>query len=211
MSRKPGKRSAALFYIFAEGKATERTYFENNYFGRSPRIDRKRPQINRGHRRGQDPDSIKRWVEETMGKVSNKNDIVWILIDKDANSSEKLYELKRWCDAKGFRLALSNPQFEYWYVLHFDYLHTNVNKETLQNLLEKYLKCSRYEKGECYSKELSPHTDKAIKHAERLREEIDKDKYCDHNPFTNVDSLIKGNKEVPGLRAVEIQRAVFEH
>lgn len=195
MTRKAGKRSAALFYIFTEGKVTEKQYFEKNTFGERPRADNKFPQVNKGYRKGQDPGRMREWVENTLSTVPiKKGDFVWIMIDRDENSPERLFDLNNWCNQKGYKLALSNPLFEYWFAIHFQYIGTTFDKEGVHNCLSRHLKC-KYIKTEDYKEKLSDLTDAAIKNAKRLRESINKDQYCEHNPFTNVDLLIEDIRE----------------
>lgn len=50
-----------------------------------------------------------------------KTDEAWIVVDKDAWTEDQLSELLQWAKKKenhGF--ALSNPNFEYWLLLHFE-------------------------------------------------------------------------------------------
>jgi hypothetical protein len=190
MSRQRGRRSASLFYIFAEGAVTEKKYFEKNTFGEEPRPDRKYPVINKGHREGQDPKNMMKWVEKETSGLLKKGDTVWILIDKDENAPNGLLELKEWCEKRGFRMALSNPMFEYWLALHFQYIKERTDQPLLEKCLSNNLGC-KYDKRGCYNEMLSPRTDAAIKNAERARKDVETDRYCDHNPFTNVDLLIE--------------------
>lgn len=191
MTRKLGRKSPALFFIFTEGKVTEKQYFEKNTFGEHPRKDKKFPKINKGFRKGQDPESMKKWVTNTLSAESiKKNDFVWIVIDKDDNNPEDLRILNDWCNQKGYRLALSNPLFEYWFAIHFQFIDTAFNKEDIYNCLTKHLGC-KYDKNDDYNEKLSKHTDAAIKNAKNLRKDIERDQYCSHIPFTNIDQLIE--------------------
>jgi len=197
MSRRPRRWSDSLFYIFAEGDVTERVYFEESTFGSEPRPDRKFPIINKGHRGGQDSKSIMKWAEEEMRGRFKKGDIVWIVLDKDSNTSESLHELKKWCEEKGFRLAVSNPMFEYWLALHFQYIDYNVDRIFLEGFLTNNL-ARRYDKCECYNETLHLRIDKAVKNAEKVRNGINSEDYCDHNPFTNADMLVEDIRRYMG-------------
>jgi len=45
----------------------------------------------------------------------------WLVIDKDDNNDEKLRKVYEWSQSKdNYGLALSNPKFEYWLLLHFE-------------------------------------------------------------------------------------------
>jgi hypothetical protein len=50
-----------------------------------------------------------------------KGDEAWLVVDKDEWTDEQLAELFAWSETKKeFGFALSNPQFEYWLLLHFE-------------------------------------------------------------------------------------------
>ena len=50
-----------------------------------------------------------------------KNDEAWIVVDKDTWTDEQLTDLHNWSRSDtNYNLALSNPSFEYWLLLHFD-------------------------------------------------------------------------------------------
>lgn len=50
-----------------------------------------------------------------------ENTYAWIVHDKDEWLAKHLNEVKRWADEETNRgLAFSNPQFEYWLLLHFE-------------------------------------------------------------------------------------------
>jgi hypothetical protein len=191
MTRRAGKKSTSLFYIFTEGEVTEKQYFDKNSFGERPRADRKFPIINKGGRRGNDSKSMQMWVENTLSTVRiRKNDFVWIVIDKDENDPEDLRALSDWCNQKGYKLALSSPLFEFWFAIHFQYIEEAFNKEDIYECLNTRLGC-RYNKTDDYKDILSNYTDAAIKNAKNLRKKIGRDQYCTHVPFTNVDRLVE--------------------
>jgi hypothetical protein len=50
-----------------------------------------------------------------------KRDSAWLVIDKDNWTDEQLREVYEWADsADQYGVALSNPKFEYWLLLHFE-------------------------------------------------------------------------------------------
>ena len=72
-------------------------------------------------------------------------------------------------DAKGIQIALSNPCFEFWYLLHFQYT-TKFFKDypAVKNALTTYL--PDYEKaGDVYN-QLAEHTAIAIQNAKRVEQ-----------------------------------------
>ena len=105
--------------------------------------------------------------------------------------------------AKGnnFKLALTNPCFEYWYLLHLEKTSRPfINKELLSRLRETYPWYSKKAKaGDKIYIELFPHTDKAIKRAsELLAGNTDADYPLNNNSSTHIHLLIKRLQEARG-------------
>jgi len=50
-----------------------------------------------------------------------KTDEAWIVIDMDEWSSEQITQIYEWSKSKeNYGLAVSNPMFEFWLLLHFE-------------------------------------------------------------------------------------------
>lgn len=65
---------------------------------------------------------------------------------KDSRTDERLSSLHDWTQKAGNRgLALSNPKFEYWLVLHFEDLKGNVSSRDCTDGLRRHL--PDYDKG----------------------------------------------------------------
>ena len=80
-----------------------------------------------------------------------------------------LSKARKMADAKGIQIALSNPCFEFWYLLHFQYT-TKFFKDypAVKNALTTYL--PDYEKaGDVYN-QLAEHTAIAIQNAKRVEQ-----------------------------------------
>lgn len=73
-------------------------------------------------------------------------DEAWLVVDKDGWTDEQLGRLHEWAQEETNRgLALSNPKFEYWLLLHFEE-GTNIGTPSeLSRRLRKHL--PRYDKG----------------------------------------------------------------
>ena len=125
-------------------------------------------------------------------------DRVWLVFDKDEFKDFN----KAIADAKkeGMNCAWSNQAFELWYVLHFQYLDTGVDrKQYIEMIEDKVRKASKsktfkYKKNdEGFYQILQAHgeEEQAIKRARKLRENMGKKKnYAAHNPRTEVDLLV---------------------
>jgi hypothetical protein len=73
-------------------------------------------------------------------------DEAWLVIDKDNWSEEHLMTLFEWSKKnEKYGLALSNPKFEYWLLLHFEEGYGILNEKECTVRLKKYL--PEYDKG----------------------------------------------------------------
>ncbi len=131
---------------------------------------------------------------------------VWCIMDVEAPKPHtSLDEAVDKARANNLRVALSNPCFEYWYLLHFiktsALMHTN---NQLYKKLKKYIK--DYEKANSKTFTLIyPTTDKAIKRAKEII--IEKCygpdlRRC--NPSTHVHLLVEKLKNVSKVSPLKI-------
>lgn len=95
-----------------------------------------------------------------------KGDEAWIVVDKDDWTESQLKELFLWSKKRqNYGLALSNPSFEYWLLLHFE------DGKDLANIQECLARLKRYLPN--YKKELDSrkitldHIAKAISRAKK--------------------------------------------
>ena len=114
-----------LFVLSYEGTVTEKKYFEDfrrsEFFNNSGLIEiisLKRPK-----NKGSDPFSVKKLLKSAKNEFGFKHsDEFWLIIDRDDwETIHKLSfdDLVIECKAeKNFYLAMSNPCFEIWLVLH---------------------------------------------------------------------------------------------
>ena len=147
--RESGVREAEKFYILAyEGDKTEAKYFRalrsSVYFNDSGKIEiipLKRPE-----RTDTDPMSVKRRLSVIKRDVNFKGtDEFWLLIDRDdweTNHKISFDELVQECkNEKNFYLAMSNPCFELWLLLHFKKLSDF--SDEVQSLIYENAKISK--------------------------------------------------------------------
>jgi len=129
-----------LFVLSYEGTVTEKKYFEDfrgseifNNNGLIEIVPLKRPKD-----KGSDPFNVKKLLQVAKNEYGFKNtDEFWLIIDRDDWESihklsfdELVIECKK---EENFYLAMSNPCFEIWLVLHFKNVSNFTNEE--QNLL----------------------------------------------------------------------------
>ncbi len=112
------QRSKPLFVIAAEGRVSERIYFESFDPGRDGRfrIDWVNNPKDKSHPR----DVVTRLIQAERDRRSIETQVqYWAVIDRDAWPEADL--AKAWGrirDRQNFFLALSNPCFEFWLYLH---------------------------------------------------------------------------------------------
>ena len=125
-----------LFLISCEGAITEPEYFEI--------LSRLQPTvaINCLYEKGK---SAPKYVLEKMKKKKislKEGDETWLVIDKDRWNDAQINELVQWVNEAQniFRgLALSNPKFELWLLLHFENADNVVTSRDCSNHLLQYL------------------------------------------------------------------------
>jgi len=66
------------------------------------------------------PQVMKRAEKFVREKGIGKKDEVWLVLDCDQWTDGQLVGVCLGCRTSGFALAVSNPQFEYWVLLHFE-------------------------------------------------------------------------------------------
>lgn len=194
-----------VILIVTEGSQTEPKYFEH-YRSRQTNIDIR---VIGSRTSGGETDYlslIRKAVEyQNKNQISVSNgDAIWVVADGDVNYNNPdpinakdslLSKARKLADAKGIHIALSNPCFEFWYLLHFQYT-TKFLKDysAVKNALTAYL--PDYEKsGDVYAL-LSEHTSAAIQNAKRV-EQYHLQDGCNQpfgiavNPFTEIYQLVE--------------------
>jgi len=110
-----GRRTVA---VFPEGAKTEINYFDvvKSRFRPVAKIQ----SINPGHKSA--PRQILKRVENTLRAWKGRQPSeIWIVIDRNSWSPVELDRLVSWTkQSPRHHLALSNPNFEYWLLLHFE-------------------------------------------------------------------------------------------
>jgi len=121
--------------------------------------------------------------------------LLWIVIDRDeercnggGHTLSNFNNALSSAAAKGIKVAWSNPCFEIWFLLHFQYRQTPVERDKLLEILPDIIGC-KYEKNTPGMFEhLLPYISTAKKNAEKLSQL--KRSPADANPGTTVYELI---------------------
>lgn len=156
-------KSGNIILIVCEGSETEPNYFKNW---------KSRFRIASAHLKifGKecDPDplkvvkyAIKKRDEDTYLKF----DQIWCVIDSD--NHQTLKEAVILAKKNGFEIALSQPCFEFWYLLHYQYTTREFRtSQALKKYLEKFIK--NYNAGVVPYDELYEKVNEAIGNAKKL-------------------------------------------
>jgi hypothetical protein len=120
-------------------------------------------------------------IQERDRRQFDAADECWVVCDGDEH---RLADPAAWKQAhelaarEGVRLAVSNPSFELWYLLHFQDQHAALDAKDALAKLKKHL--PGYTKATVLFPELLPRTADAIKRAKGLKD----------NPSTGVGQLV---------------------
>lgn len=149
--RPENKRSAKLIVIATEGRKTERIYFEalaENFESTKVHIE-----VIEKLDDNSSPDAVLEQLNSFAAEYNlDDEDELWMVIDRDYQSwgIEMIKSVAQIChQKKGFYLALSNPAFELWLLLHL------VDCSGLtQNQRDDLLRNAKVTRNKTYSKKM---------------------------------------------------------
>ncbi len=129
------RRYKRMFVIVAEGTVTEQEYFPLLSDETIVHIKCIRNRHNLPPQ-----EALKRVREYIREEGLRKTDEVWVVVDKDSWLEEHLSELHAWSKTSShYGLALSNPMFEFWLLLHFEDTKGRVTSDECNRKLRKHL------------------------------------------------------------------------
>jgi len=130
------RRYRAVFVVVTEGSKTEPQYFRMlDDQVRNIHIDCTHP------RTKSSPDHLLQWMKNRLSRTDlREGDEAWIVMDKDEWDEDDIAPLHTWSrESPQYHLALSNPKFEFWLLLHFeDAIGATTSQECLRRL-RRYL------------------------------------------------------------------------
>ncbi|RMG65360.1 MAG: RloB domain-containing protein [Bacteroidetes bacterium] len=131
-TRPSGKRDARLVVIATEGAVTEKAYFEGLVSADGYPNAKVHVEILATQTGDSAPKAVMRRLNGFKRAYRlEKDDQLWLVIDKDRWPDAQLAEVAQQSLQKGYRLALSNPCFELWLWLHWEDPHQALT-ETLR-------------------------------------------------------------------------------
>ena len=117
-------------------------------------------------------------------------DEVWVVYDLEKVHDERRpqsNQAKQQTQKEKIQFAISDPSFEFWYILHFEKTTKSFNNA---DEVERHLKrhFPNYKKATPPSQEIIDRTDIAIENAKWVREQLERSQST--APITNVDQLV---------------------
>lgn len=126
-------------------------------------------------------------------KKENSYSEAWCVFDRDSFPASRVKAALNLAEQNNIKCAFSNESFELWYVLHFEYLDTQITRadycKKLTNLLGK-----KYEKNNAsIYEEILDRQDQALKFAKKLEKKILPNGACPANsyPYTTVYKIVE--------------------
>ncbi len=164
-SRKSSNRKEYnILVLVCEGKKTERNYFKHfKARNNGLRIEIPNTTVT-------DPENLVKFALSQIPKYDLDlvhGDQIWCIFDVDTNTDESIQKTVSLAKDK-IRLCISNPCFEIWYLLHFNYTDQRVSSSDLQSRLKKYI--PEYNKTKDYFDFLLHNRETAIKNANKLNQ-----------------------------------------
>lgn len=141
--RRPAiRRYKKLFLVATEGRVTEFEYFTH--------LRSECALVHVECLRGKDKSAPLQVLERIRMRIKdeglNKSDEAWLVVDRDEWSPADLDELDRWqAGDKRFGLAVSNPSFELWLLMHFENANGAATKAIVKQRLATHI--PGYDKG----------------------------------------------------------------
>ena len=119
-------------------------------------------------------------------------DQVWCVFDLDSFPKQNFEKAIQLAKKENIRVAYSNEAFELWYVLHFDYLQSQVDRRQYITILESRLGIGYSKNDRTIYERLLSRQPQAIANAERLLEEhhLHHLYSSDKKPSTTVHELV---------------------
>lgn len=156
------RRYKKLFVLATEGTETEPCYFK--MFEGDDKVVH--VQLLKGGLKSAPPQVLKRMDAYLKKEGLRPEDEAWLVVDTDQWTETQLQQLHLWNQTKeNYGLAVSNPQFEFWLLLHFeDGTGVGTSRECVARLKRQL---PGYQKGPVDVKKFTDRVAEAIERARR--------------------------------------------
>jgi hypothetical protein len=190
--RQAGNRWQPIILIVCEGRKTERRYFEALHV--AFRVREVRVKVVPGSDGRSSPSQI---LDAALQHKKEHNldpaagDEAWCVFDTEQEGTHPdLQDVMERAARARVRLAISNPAFEYWYLLHYECTDRPFTDATeVSDQLRRHL--PQYTKTMDAFACVKDRTETALANVEALRKRADVDWERCPNPSTGVDRLVQ--------------------
>ena len=111
------RKRKPIVYIICEGKETETLYFKH-FRSRNCLVDI--IPIPSKHKAAEHLVKHAKSLISQADYYPKDGDQLWCVFDCDDNKDSELQAAISYSEKHGYKIAYSNPAFEYWYLLHFE-------------------------------------------------------------------------------------------
>ncbi len=176
-----------VYVIVYEGKKTERIYFEK-YRTRYSNLSIETPDS-----KYTDPKNLIKFAKQYEENLTFDNgDTIWCVFDCDENENDGLAKACK-IAGKDINISFSNPNFELWFLLHFELYATKIERSEVIQKLKKYI--PQYKKNMNIYDLLKDKRPQAISNARKLIKIHKKDGIkqisVESNPSTQVYDIVE--------------------
>jgi hypothetical protein len=158
------RRYRKMFVLATEGAKTEPLYF--NMFNNDNTVIHVK--CLKGNRQNSPGQVLKRMNDYLKTNRLKSKDEAWLIVDRDQWLEDQLIQLHEWSQTNSRHgLAVSNPKFEYWLLLHFEDGTGITSSRQCTDRLKRYL--PHFEKSHVETDKLRPGIHEATRRA-RLKD-----------------------------------------
>ena len=182
-----------IIYVICEGQETETLYFRH-FRSRNCLVDV--VPIPSKHKAAEHLVKHAKALISQADYYPKDGDQLWCVFDCDDNKDSSLQVANRYAVQHGFKIAYSNPCFEYWYLLHFEKREVYIRDSAeVINILKKKKYLEQYEKNDDIFESIRAKQSNAIKYAKERVEKLERENFnviCrSSNPVTTVHELVE--------------------
>ena len=160
--RRATRRPRNQIIIVCEGEKTEVTYF------RRFRTRYSNVAVEPVHEKCTDPINIVKAAKKHQRDLDfGAGDELWCAFDIDSSTTEILKSALSLREKTHIQIALSNPSFELWFLLHFKYQQSKSNRTEVLSELRAFI--PDYAKNKDIFDRLKPFLETAIQNSKRLK------------------------------------------
>ena len=164
--------------IVAEGAKTETNYF---WVFRNIAHANSDSNVNIDIK-GEGKNTVSLVAEAVKLKKENNYDEIWCVFDRDSFPAKNFNQAIQLAEKNNIKVAYSNQSFEVWFLLHFSFLQSNINRDKYEDMLTNFLGF-KYEKNHTGMYDVLKECQiEAINNAKRLL-----DKYNEGNKVHNPE------------------------